>query len=147
MNFTIVDIIIVIAVVVVGVGAALYFLNRWASKRTVEHNNLVENTRQPAEIYVIDKKMGKIMDANLPKAALEQVPRLQKIMKTPLVKAKVGPQIVTLMCDKRVYKALPVKKSVKIELAGMYIVSIKGSKHVANQKAAKEESKKWKKSK
>lgn len=42
------------------------------------------------------------------------------------MRAKVGPQIVTLMCDKPVYQVLPVKKNVKVDLAGMYIVGITG---------------------
>ncbi|MBR5816771.1 MAG: hypothetical protein IKY38_05030, partial [Anaerotignum sp.] len=43
-----------------------------------------------------------------------------------LVRAKVGPQIVTLMCDKPVFDVMPVKKNVKVDLAGMYIVGITG---------------------
>ena len=43
-----------------------------------------------------------------------------------IIKAKVGPQITTLMCDKPVYDILPVKKNVKVEMAGIYIVGIKG---------------------
>ena len=44
----------------------------------------------------------------------------------PIVKAKVGPQITTLMCDKNIYNNLPVKKTVKVELAGVYISNIIG---------------------
>jgi hypothetical protein len=44
----------------------------------------------------------------------------------PIVKAKVGPQIATLLCDKNIYDNLPVKKTVKVELAGVYITSIIG---------------------
>ena len=51
----------------------------------------------------------------------------------PLVKAKVGPQIVNLMCDKSVFEIIPVKKNVKVELAGIYIVSVKGA-NLANKK-------------
>jgi hypothetical protein len=133
------DIIILIAAVVVGVAVALYFLNRWASRKTVEHNDAVERARQPAEIFVIDKKMGKLTEANLPKSAVEQMTKLQKLMKTPLVKAKIGPQIITLLCDKRVFQALPVKKSVKVELAGIYIVDMKGLKSESDYKAQKKE--------
>ena len=131
----IVDIIIIVTIVVGVIAAVLFFLNRWASRKTVEHNTMIDRTRQAAEIFVIDKQMGKLLEANLPKAALEQVPLLYKFIKTPLVKAKIGPQVMTLMCDKRVYKALPVKKTVKVELAGMYIVDMKGLKSASEQKA------------
>ena len=131
----IVDILIIVSVVLVAALAGLFFLNRWASKKTVEHNTMIERTRQSAEIFVIDKQMGKLLEANIPKAALEQVPKMYKFIKTPLVKAKIGPQVMTLMCEKRVFKALPVKKTVRVELAGMYIVDMKGLKSASEQKA------------
>ncbi|MDO5387798.1 MAG: hypothetical protein Q4F63_01045 [Clostridia bacterium] len=49
-------------------------------------------------------------------------------MKMYFVKVKIGPKIATLIADKRVYNALPVKKSVKIEIAGLYIVNMIGMK-------------------
>ena len=120
------DIMIIVFIVVVLIGAAFYFLNKWASKRMVEQHSIVERTKQPASIYVIDKKKDKIENGNFPKAVMEQVPRMNKLLKMYLVKAKIGPQIMTLMCDKEVFHALPVKKSVKVELAGIYIVSMAG---------------------
>jgi hypothetical protein len=53
---------------------------------------------------------------------------MAKIMKMPLVKAKIGAQIMTLVCDADVFKALPLKKTVSVEIAGAYIVSMKGMK-------------------
>ena len=44
----------------------------------------------------------------------------------PIVKAKVGPQITTLLCDKNVYDVLPNKKTIKVELAGIYISRVIG---------------------
>jgi len=35
------------------------------------------------------------------------------------------------MCDDKVFKQLPIKKNVKVDLAGMYIVGIKGAKLAA----------------
>ena len=122
------DIGIIIFVVIAIVGGAIFLLNRWASKRMVEHNSMVERTKQTTSIYVIDKKKEKMQNANFPKAIQEQIPRWNKLMKMPLVKAKIGPQIMTLMCDKQVFDALPVKKTVKVDMAGIYIVSMKGMK-------------------
>ena len=62
----------------------------------------------------------------MPKAVFDQLPKKAKAKKAFLVRAKVGPQIVTLMCDKPVFNVMPVKKNVKVELAGMYIVGITG---------------------
>jgi hypothetical protein len=110
------------------VGVALFLLNRWASKRMVQQQDMIERSRQPASIYVIDKKMERIRNANFPKVVYEQMPKWNRFMKVPLVKAKIGPQIMTLMCDRQVFDVLPIKKTVKVELAGIYISSMKGMK-------------------
>jgi len=122
------DIAIIVAIVLGVIGVGLYFFNRWASKKMVEQQELVQRNKTPMSIYVIDKKKDKVTSANLPKAAMEQMPKYTKMMKMPLVKAKVGSQIMTLMCDKDVFDALPLKKTVAVEMAGMYIVSMKGMK-------------------
>jgi len=122
------DILFIVFIVVVVVGVAIYFLNKWASSRMVQHNSMIESHKQSVSIYVIDKKKEKMQNANFPKAVMEQVPKWNRFMKMPLVKAKIGPQIMTLMCDKKVFDALPVKKNVKVEIAGIYIVSMKGMK-------------------
>ena len=122
------DVFIIVGIVLLAAFVGLYFLNRWAGKRMAAQQDAVEKNKQTATIYVIDKKKDKIATANFPKAVYDQMPRLTKFMKMPLVKAKIGPQITTLMCEGKVYAALPVKKSVKVELAGMYIVGMKGMK-------------------
>ena len=135
------DIAIIVFVVLVIVVVAVYLLNRWASKRMVEHSSMVERNKQTASIYVIDKKKEKMQNANFPKVVLDQIPRWNKFMKMPLVKAKIGPQIMTLMCDKQVFNALPVKKTVHVELAGIYIVSMKGMKSKKEMNALRKERK------
>jgi hypothetical protein len=122
------DVFILIGIIVVLIGVGLYFLNRWAGRKMADQQEMVERNRQSATIYVIDKKKDKLSNANLPKAVYEKIPKWSKFMKTPLVKAKIGPQIMTLMCDGKVFNVLPVKKTVKVDLAGMYIVGMKGMK-------------------
>jgi hypothetical protein len=129
------DTAIIVAVVLILVAAGLYFLNRWASKRMATQNEMVEKHKQTATIYIIDKKKEKIQNANLPKAMAAQIPRMSKLMKVPLVKAKIGKEIMTLMCDNNVFPALPVKKTVTVEMAGIYIVSMKGQKSKAEMAA------------
>ena len=77
----------------------------------------------------------------MPKAVSEQMPKIYKKMRLCFVQAKVGPQVMTLMCDKRVFEAIPVKKNVRVEIAGMYIVSVAGMKSPQEIKAAKKEKK------
>lgn len=129
--------IIIIVLAVIGViVAVLYFLNKWASKKQVEQNDMVEKSKMPATIYVIDKKHEKPDKVNLPKVVTENLPKAYKLMRMYFVKAKIGPQITTLICEKNVFNALPVKKNVKVELAGIYIVSVAGMKTDYERKQA-----------
>ncbi|MDR1706280.1 MAG: hypothetical protein LBS19_16595 [Clostridiales bacterium] len=128
------DIMLIVLAVVVALGAGLYFLNRWASKKQVDQQNLIDKTKQQAQIYVIDKKHDKAANVTLPKAVTENMPRMSKVMKMYFAKCKVGPQIITMMCDKRVYDYLEPKKTYKAEVAGIYIVNVKGMKTAAEMK-------------
>ena len=47
------------------------------------------------------------------------------ITKLPLVKAKVGPKVMTLIADVKVFDALPLKTEVKVAVSGIYITEIK----------------------
>lgn len=135
------DILVIGFIVVAVIIAAIYFFNRWAGSKLADHNSMIERSKQPMSIYVIDKKKDKLSNANFPKAVHDQMPRWNKFMKMPLVKAKVGPQIVTLMCDKVVFDALPIKKTVKVDVAGMYIVHMKGMKSKKEMETLRKERK------
>lgn len=126
MNVTASDILIITLVLVAAALAGLYYLNRKSLRRMIQAQEFINQNRMTVQIFVIDKKQEKPSATNLPKAVFEQMPKTAKIRKANLVKAKVGPQIVTLMCDKPVYEVLPVKKNVKVDIAGMYIVSMTG---------------------
>jgi len=139
-GFGILDVLVLIGIILIIVFIVLYFLNKWAGRRVADQQEMVEKHKQTATIYIIDKKKDKITNANLPKAMADQVPRMGRMMKMPLVKAKIGPQIMTLVADKAVYEALPVKKNVTVELAGAYIVGMKGMKtkrQLAEQRQAR----------
>ncbi len=128
---------IIVGVIFGGILIGLYYLNRWATKKAAAQNTMVNSMKQSVTIYPIDKKKDKLENVTLPKGVIEQVPKYQKLLKTYFVKAKIGPQIVTLMCDKNVFEAMPLKKNVKVELAGIYIVSVAGMKSKEEMKAIK----------
>lgn len=114
----------VLAIVLVG----LYFLGRKMQSKMDQQQNLINQHKMTTSILVIDKKKEKITNSNLPKTVIEQFPKVYRFKKMPLVKAKVGPQITTFICDDKVFKKLPTKKVVKVDIAGLYIVSIKSIK-------------------
>lgn len=119
-------ILIVVAVLLVVLGI-LYFVGRRLQKKVDSQQGLIESSKQTVSILVIDKKKLRLKESNLPKMVQDQVPMYLKWRKMPLVKAKIGPKITTLMCDERVFKTLPVKKLIKVDLAGMYIVGVKSN--------------------
>lgn len=123
-----IDIVLIVFAVIVVLAAGLYFLNRWANKRYTQQNDMVQKSKQSAEIYVIDMKRDKAENVTLPKVVTDNLGRTAKMMKMHFVKAKVGAQVVTLMCDKNIFSSLEAKKKYKVELAGIYIVSVKGAK-------------------
>ena len=135
------DIILILVFVLGAVGAGLYFLNKWAYKKMDEQQSMIARTSQSTTIYVIDKKKEKPAKSNLPKVVLDQLPKRANFMKMPLVMAKVGPQIITFICDKNVYEALPVKKNVKVDVSGIYITNMKGMKTPKEMKALAKEKK------
>ena len=133
--------VIIIAVIIGAIFAGLYFLNKWAYKKMDTQQTMINKMKNSMSIYVIDKKRDKITNINMPKAVIDQMPKLYKKMKMYFVQAKIGPQIMTLMCDKKVFAAIPVKKNIKVEIAGIYIVSVAGMKSPEELKAIKKQKK------
>lgn len=116
-------------IIIIALAIAIYFayrMNRKAMGQMIQAQDFIEANRQTVQIFVIDKKNEKPSTSNMPKMVYDQLPKKAKAKKAFLVRAKVGPQIVTLMCDKPVFDVMPVKKNVKVDLAGMYIVGITG---------------------
>ena len=122
------DIIIIITIIVGVILGGLYYLNKKATKKMSDHQDKINRSKQATTIFVIDKKKTKITEVNMPKIVIEQMPKIYKFLKLYFVQAKIGPQIMTLMCDKKVFNAITVKKNIKVELAGIYIVSVVGMK-------------------
>lgn len=118
-------VLLVVLVIAAGILAVLYFLGRRLEKRQVEQQAMMEAAKQTVSMLVIDKKKMKIKDAGLPKMVYEQTPKYMRWAKVPVVKAKVGPKVMTLMADEKVFAALPLKTEAKVVVSGIYITEIK----------------------
>lgn len=117
---------IVIAVVLTIAVIVLYFLGKKAQKKQAEQQEILNANRQTFSMLIIDKKRMKMRDAGLPQIVMDQVPRLMRGSKMPIVKAKVGPQIMSLICDEKIFESVPVKKEVKAVVSGIYVLGVKG---------------------
>ncbi|WP_333646033.1 hypothetical protein [Lacrimispora sp.] len=116
---------IVILFIAVVAMAALYFFGRRLEKRQVEQQQALEAAAQTVSMLVIDKKKMKIKDAGLPKVVYEQTPWYMRRTSLPIVKAKIGPKVMTLIADAKVFEVLPVKTEAKVVISGIYITEIK----------------------
>lgn len=105
---------------------ALYFYGKKMEAKQAESQAQMEAAAQQFSMLVIDKKRLRMKDSGLPQIVIDSTPRRMRFSKVPVVKAKVGPKIMTLMCDDQVFDAIPVKKEVKAKVSGIYIMSIKG---------------------
>ena len=86
----------------------------------------MEAMKQTVSMLIIDKKKLRMKDSGLPQMVIDQTPKLMRRSKLPIVKAKVGPKISILIADEKVFDLIPVKKEIKAEVSGLYIVGVKG---------------------
>lgn len=119
-------ILIVVIVVLIAAIIALYFVGKKLEKRQTEQQAQLDSMAQNVTMLIIDKKRMKIKEAGLPAAVYENTPWYLRGSKVPVVKAKVGPKIMTLMCDEKVFNQIPLKKEVKAVVSGLYITGVKG---------------------
>jgi hypothetical protein len=114
---------IILAVTVVILIVLYYQGNKLQKKQEEQRAQIMENVQQ-VTMLVIDKKRMPLKDAGLPKLVMEQAPKRAHRAKVPVVKAKIGPKIMTFLADEEVYDLIPVKAQIKAMVSGIYITSI-----------------------
>lgn len=119
-------ILLIIAAVIAIVIAVLYFLGKKAQKKQAEQQELLNANKQTFSMLIIDKKRMRLKDAGLPQMVLDQTPKMMRRSKLPIIKAKVGPQILSLICEEKIFDSVPVKKEVKAVVSGIYVLEVKG---------------------
>ena len=116
---------VILAVLIIAV-VALYFLGKKAQKKQSEQQAQIDAMKQTVSMLIIDKKRMKIKESGLPQAVIDQTPKYLRGSKLPIVKAKVGPQILSLVSDEKIFDSIPVKKEVKAVISGIYITEVRG---------------------
>ena len=119
-------VLIVIAVILVAAFIVLTILGKKAQKKKEEQDAQVAAAAQTVTMLIIDKKRMKLKEAGFPSVVLENTPKYLRGAKVPVVKAKIGPKIMTLMCDEKIFPQIPVKKEVKAVISGIYITEVRG---------------------
>lgn len=118
-------IVLIVTVILIGVLIALYFVGNKLQEKQIAQKEQINAASQSASLFIIDKKIMPMKDANLPKSVMEQAPKRYQKAKMPIVKAKVGPQIMTFICDESIYDDVPQHGEVKAMVSGIYITSVK----------------------
>ena len=119
-------VLLVILVILIGLLVGLYFFGKKTQKKQEEQQAQIEASKQTVSMLVIDKKRMPLKESALPQKVIDQTPKLLRRSKMPIVKAKVGPKISILIADEKVFDLIPVKKEIKAEVSGLYIVGVKG---------------------
>ena len=129
---------LVILAVLVIVIVVLYFLGKKAQKKQAEQQELLEANKQTVSMLIIDKKKLPLNKSGVPQIVIDSTPRLLRRSKVPVVKAKVGPRIMVLIADDKIFDMIPVKQEVKATVSGIYLTkvrSLRGPALVAPPKA------------
>ena len=137
MSTGVIVLLIVLAVIIVGL-VVLTIYGKKLQKRSEEGQAQMQAGAQTFSILVIDKKRMKLKEANLPKMVVDQTPKYLRGSKVPIVKAKIGPKIMTLMCDDKVFDLIPVKKEIKAVMNGIYIMDVRGLRSNLDAKPQKQ---------
>ena len=94
---TVTIVLLVILVILIAALIGLYFFGKKAQKKQEEQQAQIEATKQTVSMLVIDKKRMPLKESGLPQMVIEKV-----------------------------FDLIPLKKEIKAEVSGLYIVGVKG---------------------
>ncbi len=117
---------IIVLAIVAAVGITMYIMYRRNKKKADEQQKQIDATKQTFSMLVIDKKKLRITKAGMPQMVVEQVPWYLRWRRFPIVKAKVGPRIMTFIADDSIFDQIPLKTEIKATVSGLYIVDVRG---------------------
>ena len=117
---------LVVLVVLIAALVALSIYGKKLQERQEQSQQELENASQNVSLLVIDKKRMKLKEAGLPQLILDQTPKYMRGRKVPIVKAKIGPRIMSFICDEKIFEIITAKKEVRAVISGIYIMGVKG---------------------
>ncbi|MCR5295733.1 MAG: hypothetical protein K6E30_11310 [Lachnospiraceae bacterium] len=118
-------ILLIILIIIIAAMVILYFVGRRLEKRQAAQMEQIEAAKQNVTMLVIDKKRLPIRESGLPDMVIEQTPKYLRRSKMPIVKAKIGPRVMNMVADEKIFDIIPVKKEVRATISGIYITDVK----------------------
>lgn len=123
---TLLHVLLIILLILVVILVVMYVMGRKLQKKQAAQQEQLDAAKQTVSMLIIDKKRLPIKESGLPQMVIDQTPKLMRRSKLPIVKAKVGPRIMTLVSDASIFDTIPVKKEVKAVVSGIYIMEVRG---------------------
>lgn len=117
-------IILIVLAILVGILVVLYFVGKRMQKKQDEQQEQIEASKQQVTLLIIDKKRLPVKQSGLPQQVIDQVPKIMRRQKMPIVKVKYGPQVMNMIADDKIFDIIPVKKEVKATVAGLSLIHI-----------------------
>ena len=104
-------VLLVILVILVIILAVLYYFGSKMQKKQEENQAQLEAMAQTVSMLIIDKKRLRVKDSGLPAIVIDQVPKYLRRSKMPIVKAKVGPKVMNLIADEKIFEQLQIGRA------------------------------------
>lgn len=129
-------ILIVLAVIAV-ILIILYLVGSRLQKKQLKAEKAMQNASMAVSLLVIDKQKLKVKDSGLMKQVQDAIPAYLKWRKFPIVKARIvkaniagGASVMSFICDDKIFKIIPTKTEVKVQISGIYITKLLSAKGV-----------------
>ncbi|MGN0383544.1 MAG: hypothetical protein ACI4DS_04680 [Eubacterium sp.] len=118
-------VLLIILAVAIVLFTVLYFVGKHLEKKQAEQQNALASAAQTMNMFIIDKKRVRMKDAGLPKMVIDQTPKYLRRAKLPVLKVKVGPRVMTVICDEKIYPQILPKQEIKATVSGIYVTAAK----------------------
>ncbi len=137
LEINVLQIVLIVLGIVVAVLVILYFVGSKLQSKQLNAEKAMKQMSMVLSLLVLDKQKCHIKDSGLMKQVQDAIPAYMKWRKFPIVKARIikaniagGAQVMSFICDPKVFKVLPVKTEVKVTVAGIYITKLHSAKGV-----------------
>lgn len=131
------NIVLIVLAVIVAILAILYFIGTKLQAKQATADKAMQQMSMVVSLLILDKQKVHLKDSGLMKQVQDAVPAYMKWRKFPIVKARIikanvmgGAQVMSFICDPKVFKVIPVKTEVKVTIAGIYITKLHSAKGV-----------------
>lgn len=127
----------IVLIIALAVLAFLYYKGSKLQKEQQEQKEKLFSSATQISMLVIDKKRLPLKDSGLPQMVIDQTPKRARRAKVPVVKAKIGPKVATLIADEDIFDSIPVRAEIKAMVSGIYITDIRNFRNAPVPKPEK----------